>query len=106
MKLHQQRTCIGCRTITSQDELLRWVLNQDSPLRGVRLDLSGSAAGRGAWTHGTEKCVRHAVRRKAFSRAFRSSVDDSCVAQQFAAYEDQPATGRLSGNHDESGSEI
>ena len=70
MKLHQQRTCIGCRTITSQDELLRWVLNQDSPLRGVHLDLSGSAAGRGAWTHGTEKCVRHAVRRKAFFPSF------------------------------------
>ena len=48
MKLHQQRTCIGCRTITSQDELLRWVLNQEAPLRGVQLDLSGAASGRGA----------------------------------------------------------
>ncbi|WP_159614658.1 YlxR family protein [Glutamicibacter sp. JC586] len=106
MKLHQQRTCIGCRTVTSKNELLRWVLTQGNPLSVVSLDMQGSAFGRGTWTHGTQKCVRQAVQRKAFARTFRSAVDDSQVVQAFAAYEDQLATRQQSGKHDESGSEI
>ncbi|MGZ2224614.1 YlxR family protein [Glutamicibacter sp. HZAU] len=106
MKLHQQRTCIGCRTVTNKNELLRWVLKDGAPLRAVSLDLRGSAFGRGAWTHGTEKCVQQAVQRRAFARTFRSAVDDSQVLQEFTAYEDQLAASQLSGKHDESGSEI
>ncbi|QIV87967.1 YlxR family protein [Glutamicibacter mishrai] len=106
MKLHQQRTCIGCRTVTGKNELLRWVLKDGAPLRVVSLDLKGSASGRGTWTHGTEKCVRQAVQRKAFARTFRSAVDDSQVVQEFTAYEDQLAARQQSGKHDESGSEI
>ena len=106
MKLHQQRTCIGCRTVTSKNELIRWVLTQDDPLRVVSLDVPGSAFGRGTWTHGTQKCVRQAVQRKAFARTFRSGVDDSNVVQEFTAYEDQLADRQQSGKHDESGSEI
>ncbi|WP_345473428.1 YlxR family protein [Glutamicibacter ectropisis] len=106
MKLHQQRTCIGCRTVTSKNELLRWVLTDGAPLKVVSLDLEGSAFGRGTWTHATQKCVRQAVQRKAFARTFRSAVDDSQVAQAFTAYEDQLAASQQSGKHDESGSEI
>ncbi|KSU66424.1 YlxR family protein [Arthrobacter sp. NIO-1057] len=106
MKLHQQRTCIGCRTVTSKNELLRWVLTDGAPLKVVSLDLGGSAFGRGTWTHATQKCVRQAVQRKAFARTFRSAVDDSQVAQEFTAYEDRLAASQQSGKHDESGSEI
>ena len=106
MKLHQQRTCIGCRTVTGKNELLRWVLKEGASPRVVSLDLQGSAFGRGTWTHGTEKCVQQAVQRKAFARTFRSAVDDSQVVQEFAAYEDQLAARQQSGKHDESGSEI
>lgn len=106
MKLHQQRTCIGCRTSTAKNELLRWVLTDDVPLRVVLLDVRSVAPGRGAWTHETEKCVRQAAQRKAFARAFKSQVDDSGVMTQFTAHEDRPADRRSSGNHDESGSEI
>lgn len=106
MKLHQQRTCIGCRTVTSKNELIRWVLKEGAPLRAVSLDQQGSASGRGTWTHGTQKCVQQAVQRRAFARAFRSAVDDWQVLQEFTAYEDQLAGNQLSGKHDESGSEI
>lgn len=106
MKLHQQRTCIGCRTVTGKNELLRWVLVEGASPRVVGLDRQGSAPGRGTWTHGIEKCVQQAVQRKAFARTFRSAVDDSQVLQQFTAHEDQLAASQLSGKHDESGSEI
>ncbi|WP_313811615.1 YlxR family protein [Glutamicibacter sp.] len=106
MKLHQQRTCIGCRTSTDRKELIRWVLNDDAPPRAVLLDVHSNASGRGAWTHENEKCVRQAVQRRAFARAFRAPVDDATVLAQFTAREDRPGASRLSGNHDESGSEI
>ncbi|MFJ2619037.1 YlxR family protein [Glutamicibacter sp. NPDC087344] len=106
MKLHQQRTCIGCRTSTSRNELIRWVLTEQAPLDAVLLDVGASAFGRGAWTHENEKCVRQAVQRRAFSRAFKSAVNAETVLEQFTAYEDRPAFGRPSGKHDESGSEI
>lgn len=106
MKLHQQRTCIGCRTSTSRNDLIRWVLTEQAPLPAVLLDVGASASGRGAWTHGIEKCVRQAVQRRAFSRAFKSAVNAETVLEQFTAYEDRPASGRPSGKHDESGSEI
>ncbi len=106
MKLHQQRTCIGCRTSTDRNELIRWVLIDNAPPRAVLLDVRASALGRGAWTHENEKCVRQAVQRKAFARAFKAQVDDASVLEQFAAREDRLGSSRPSGSHDESGSEI
>ncbi|GAB3620356.1 YlxR family protein [Glutamicibacter endophyticus] len=106
MKLQQQRTCIACRTTESRQGLIRWVLSGDVSPRAVRLDIAATATGRGAWTHADQQCVRKAVQRKAFHRAFRAPVNDASVLEQFAAHEDLPAAGRKSGRDKESGSEI
>lgn len=106
MKLQQQRTCMGCRITTSKEELIRWVVEQTAPQPQVRLDFTGRAHGRGAWTHPVSKCVQQTVHRKGFARAFRAAVDTGAVLQDFAAYEDRLAPSQRTGRDKESGSEI
>jgi predicted RNA-binding protein YlxR (DUF448 family) len=45
-------------------------------LEGERVVLApgGTSAGRGAWLHPEDSCVRAAVRSRAFARAFRRQV--------------------------------
>lgn len=63
------RTCVGCREITAQSLLSRYVLVDG---RAV-LDESKSAPGRGAWVHPREDCLERAMKR-GFSRSFRAGV--------------------------------
>lgn len=53
------RTCIGCRSAATRDELVRMVAGPDGE---VLFDLSGGAFGRGAWSHPTESCLRRAAK--------------------------------------------
>lgn len=53
------RTCVGCRTTVSRDDLVRMVAGPDGR---ILFDLAGGAFGRGAWTHGTDDCLRRAAR--------------------------------------------
>ncbi len=59
-----QRTCIGCRTATDAEELVRIVA---SPEGDVVADLRGRLPGRGAWVHPRDACLERAV--KALPRA-------------------------------------
>lgn len=56
----QVRTCIGCRTSASRNDLVRMVASSDGS--EIVFDLSGGAFGRGAWSHPTESCLRRAVK--------------------------------------------
>jgi predicted RNA-binding protein YlxR (DUF448 family) len=62
------RTCIGCRLVCPAAELVRLGLQAD------RVVILTSSAGRGAWLHPREDCLRAAVRGRAFARAFRRPV--------------------------------
>jgi predicted RNA-binding protein YlxR (DUF448 family) len=53
-----QRTCIGCRTVLSKRELIRIVRTD----RGIFVDPSGKAAGRGAYVHAIRKCWEQAIK--------------------------------------------
>jgi predicted RNA-binding protein YlxR (DUF448 family) len=64
------RTCLGCRTRVDRSALLRVV----SRAGVVIADPSATLPGRGAWVHPTVQCVEASMKRKAFGRAFRSSV--------------------------------
>jgi predicted RNA-binding protein YlxR (DUF448 family) len=64
------RTCLGCRTRVDRSALLR-VVSRDGV---VIADPSATLPGRGAWVHPTVQCVEASMKRKAFGRAFRSSV--------------------------------
>lgn len=47
-----QRTCVGCRQVLAKRQLLRVVRTAE----GVRVDLTGKLAGRGAYLHDKRSC--------------------------------------------------
>ena len=63
------RSCIACRKRENWNDLLRVVMMDDQ----VQPDVHHTLPGRGAWLH--SKCFDTAVHRRAFNRAFKSSVD-------------------------------
>ena len=73
------RTCLGCRATGPASELVRLVLS------GQGLVVSARSAGRGAWLHPRAECVRAAIKARAFSRAFRQSVNFSAADDLIAA---------------------
>jgi predicted RNA-binding protein YlxR (DUF448 family) len=62
------RTCVGCRTRAHQRDLLRVALVDGR----VVPDPKHEHSGRGAYVHPSGQCVRVAIARKAFGRAFRT----------------------------------
>ena len=79
-----QRTCLGCRQVRSQSELVRFVRSPDGE---VLADLKGRLPGRGAYLCNRRSCMATAVNRKQFDRAFRSPcqpVDALRLVEQVA----------------------
>lgn len=65
------RMCVGCRGRSSKGELLRVVRSAEGKLR---VDLHGSAVGRGAYVHRSADCSALAIGRGALERALRVGV--------------------------------
>jgi predicted RNA-binding protein YlxR (DUF448 family) len=63
-----QRTCLGCRQVKDQSELIRFVC---SPEDEILVDLKGRLPGRGAYLCNSRECVAAAVSRQQFNRALR-----------------------------------
>jgi predicted RNA-binding protein YlxR (DUF448 family) len=63
-----QRTCLGCRAVCNQDQVVRYVL---SPQGEVLVDYRRKLPGRGAYTCLDRSCIETAVRRNQFDRAFK-----------------------------------
>ncbi|HET6146249.1 MAG TPA: YlxR family protein [Polyangia bacterium] len=70
------RTCIGCRRRAPAAELVRLVLVDGRPT----VDAERRRVGRGASMHPSEACVRAALAKGAFGRAFRRRVVDVAAA--------------------------
>ena len=66
-----ERTCIVTRASGQKDGLIRFVVGPD---RSVVPDIRARLPGRGAWVTADADTVRLAMRRKAFSRAFKAEV--------------------------------
>ncbi|MFB6522354.1 YlxR family protein [Streptomyces sp. NPDC056401] len=64
-----ERTCVGCRERAAKSDLLRIVAVGDKCVSDPR----GTLPGRGAYVHPAVVCLDQAVRRRAFSRAFKSA---------------------------------
>lgn len=64
-----ERTCIGCGAKAPQGELTR--LRTEGERVIVDANRSG---GRGAWLHPSAECLKQALRRRSFARAFRRSA--------------------------------
>ena len=76
------RTCVGRRTVTSPDQLVR--VTTESTAAGPRVvaDLRRQLGGRGAWVHATPRCVDLAIRKRAFNRSFRTAVSAQDLMEQ------------------------
>lgn len=67
---HPQRSCIGCRTVREQGELVRFVCAPDG---AVLVDYRHRLPGRGAYVCLNRECLERAVARRQFDRAFKRS---------------------------------
>ena len=68
------RMCTGCGEMFDKRTLVRVV---KSPEGDISLDLTGKAAGRGAYVCKNPECLKKARKKKAFERAFSLSIDDA-----------------------------
>jgi len=85
------RTCVGCRRRELAVELLRVAAVRDGNGDcAVTVDAAGNLPGRGAWLHPDQKCLREAIRRRAFARALRitGTPDTSAVVEWFGDLQD------------------
>ncbi|HYR49628.1 MAG TPA: YlxR family protein [Candidatus Eisenbacteria bacterium] len=65
------RTCVGCRELAGKQDLIRVVRRSDG---GAAVDLTGRAAGRGAYLHPQATCVASARKKRSLDRALRTTV--------------------------------
>ena len=63
-----QRTCLGCRQVKNQSDLIRFVRSPDGE---ILVDLRGRLPGRGAYLCNSRECIAAAADRQQFNRAFR-----------------------------------
>jgi predicted RNA-binding protein YlxR (DUF448 family) len=70
MAREPERSCVGCRDRAPKADLLRIV----GSAAGARVDLIGSAPGRGAYVHRDPACADAAIRRGAMASALRSGL--------------------------------
>jgi len=77
-----RRTCIGCRQEFPKRELVRIVR---APTGTVDVDLTGKAAGRGAYLCRARDCWTAALRRGMLAGALRTAVpaDDQAKLERF-----------------------
>lgn len=72
-KKHVARTCVGCRRIDDQINLVRIVRNSDG--HGILIDHRARFPGRGAYSHPTQDCLHRAQRRVRSSLRLVDPVD-------------------------------
>ncbi len=70
-KEEPKRSCIGCKAVKRKEDLLRFVLTPD---RVAVPDLLSKLPGRGAYTCVKKECIRDAVVKRQFNRAFKGEV--------------------------------
>ena len=85
-----QRSCIGCRRAAPKRELIRLVLRKEPSDPIVVVDLTGRAAGRGAYLcrQTAGDCLAQVRKRRSLHRAFRTTpehVDADALAAALAA---------------------
>ena len=72
-----ERSCVGCRERAPKAELVRVARTPT----GVRVDLHGSAPGRGAYVHRDIACAAAALRKGAFASALRTGLAEEELAR-------------------------
>jgi len=78
------RSCVACRTAGEKARLVRVVR---TPEGKVTLDLTGKAAGRGAYICRSAECLRRAVKERRLSKALHAEISEETVQQLAKAIE-------------------
>ncbi|PIE97346.1 MAG: DNA-binding protein [Propionibacterium sp.] len=65
------RTCVGCRKTAEKNQLIRIVALAGEAV----IDLRQDRVGRGAYLHNDVSCLKQANRKRALSRALRTTVN-------------------------------
>ncbi len=68
------RMCTGCGEMKPKKELIRIVKNKEGE---ISLDLTGKAAGRGAYMCKDPACLKKAQKNKRLERSFSCMIPDS-----------------------------
>ena len=71
-KAAPMRMCIACREMKPKKEMLRVVKNADGE---ISVDLTGKAAGRGAYVCNDEACLKKLSDKKLLHKAFGLNVE-------------------------------
>ena len=79
------RMCVGCGQRFDKRELVRVVKNSEGK---IFLDLTGKAAGRGAYCCRNAYCLAKAKKGKKLNRAFETSVPDEIYDSLIKELED------------------
>jgi predicted RNA-binding protein YlxR (DUF448 family) len=66
-----QRTCVGCRQVLPKKTLIRVIRTSE----GLKVDLSGKAAGRGAYLHAVRSCWERGMK-GALANALKTQFTD------------------------------
>lgn len=66
-----QRMCIACRQGAGKRELIRVVRTES----GVKVDLTGKLAGRGAYLHPVRSCWQQALINRLLQRSLRTGIN-------------------------------
>ena len=73
MKKIPQRTCIGCLTAKSKNELIR-IVKQDQDK--IFIDKTGKANGRGAYICNNIECLEKAIKSKRLDKNFKIEINN------------------------------
>jgi len=76
------RTCVACRTTRPKSELVRVVR---TPRGGIEVDISGRAAGRGAYVCRRVECAEAGVRKHGLQRALGQPLSQQTVREMLEA---------------------
>ncbi|HHX30427.1 MAG TPA: YlxR family protein [Clostridiaceae bacterium] len=74
MRKEPERTCVGCRGIFLQKDLIRIVANKEGQ---VSIDDTGRKPGRGAYLCQDQDCRARARKRQSLQRALRCPVPET-----------------------------
>ncbi len=82
MHLKQSRRCVACRQSKLQNEMLRLTKINNQ----ILIDEKNKLGGRGAYVCKNDDCIKLAIKKKLFNRAFKMNVDNS-IYDQLGVYE-------------------
>lgn len=82
MHLKQSRRCVACKESKLQSEMLRLTKIDNQ----IIIDNKNKLGGRGAYVCKNNDCMKLAIKKKLFNRAFKMNIDNS-IYEQLGEYE-------------------